>query len=127
MNIPKDLSYTKTHEWVKVTGSTAKVGITDFAQHELTDIVFAELPKKDAVLSKSKESAVIESVKTAADVYSPLSGRVVNVNQKVLEAPEILNNDPYGEGWLFELEVADSGELNELLTADEYKEIAGEK
>lgn len=124
MNIPKDLSYTKSHEWVKVTGSTAKVGISDFAQHELTDIVFAELPKENAVLQKGKECAVVESVKTAADVYAPISGRVIKVNQKVIDAPEVINHDPYGEGWLFEMEVANSDEVNELLTADEYKEIA---
>ncbi len=123
MNIPKDLSYTKTHEWVKVNGSMAKVGISDFAQHELTDIVFAELPKVNSVLVKGKECAVIESVKTAADVYSPLSGRVIKTNQKVADVPEILNNDPYGDGWLFELEISNSEELNELLTADEYKGI----
>jgi len=123
VNIPKDLSYTKTHEWVKVNGSMAKVGISDFAQHELTDIVFAELPKVNSVLVKGKECAVIESVKTAADVYSPLSGRVIKTNQKVADVPEILNNDPYGDGWLFELEISNSEELNELLTADEYKGI----
>jgi glycine cleavage system H protein len=125
MNIPKDLNYAKTHEWVKVTGSTAKIGISDFAQHELTDIVFAELPKINSALTKGKECAVIESVKTAADVYSPLSGRVIKINQKVADAPEILNNDPYGDGWLFEIEISNSEELNELLTADEYKAITG--
>lgn len=123
MNIPANLKYTKTHEWVKVTGNTARIGITDFAQQELTDIVFVELPKENAELSSGKGAAVVESVKTAADVYSPLSGKVIKLNQKAVEAPELLNSDPYGEGWLFELEIKDSGELDNLLTADEYKEI----
>lgn len=125
MNVPKDLSYAKSHEWIKVTGSTAKVGVSDFAQRELTDIVFVELPKENAVLIKGKECAVIESVKTAADVYAPISGRVIKLNKKVVEAPEIINHDPYGEGWLFELEIMNSAELNDLLTADEYREVAG--
>ena len=122
MNIPKDLSYANSHEWVKVTGSVARVGISDFAQQELTDIVFVEVPKAGSILTKGKECAVVESVKTAADIYSPLSGRVVKLNQKVIDAPEILNSDPYGDGWFFEMEISNSEELNELLTADEYKE-----
>lgn len=124
MNVPKDLNYTKSHEWVKVTGSIARVGITDFAQHELTDIVFVELPKENAVLSAGKGCVVLESVKTAADVYAPVSGRVVKINTKVTEAPEIVNNDPYGEGWLFEIEMSNKDELNSLLTSDEYEKIA---
>lgn len=123
MNILNNLNYTKTHEWVKVSGNIARVGITDFAQHELTDIVFVELPKEGAVLTKGKECAVVESVKTAADVYAPLSGRVVKLNQAVVEAPEIVNNDPYGEGWFFELEITNSSELNDLLTTEEYNEF----
>lgn len=123
MNIPANLKYTKTHEWVKVTGNTARIGITDFAQHELTDIVFAELPKQNAELVNGKSCTVLESVKTAADIYAPLSGIVTKLNEKVQEAPELVNNDPYGEGWLFELELKDSEELTNLLTADEYKEI----
>lgn len=125
--IPNNLNYTKTHEWVKTSGNIARIGITDFAQHELTDIVFVELPKEGAILNCGKECAVVESVKTAADMYAPLSGRVVKLNQNVVEAPELVNNDPYGEGWLFELEIVNSNELNDLLTPDEYKEIIGEK
>lgn len=127
MNIPANLKYTKTHEWVKVTGNTVRVGITDFAQHELTDIVFVELPKQGAELVCGKNCAVVESVKTAADVYAPISGRVMKINEKAQEAPELANNDPYGEGWLFEMEIKDSSELNNLLAPDEYKEITGEK
>lgn len=127
MNIPANLKYTKTHEWVKITGNTARVGITDFAQHELTDIVFVELPKKDAALSCGKGCCVVESVKTASDVYAPLSGRVIKINEKAQEAPELVNSDPYGEGWLFELEMKDSGEVSKLLTPDEYKKAVGEK
>lgn len=120
MQIPNNLSYTKTHEWVKMSGNIARVGITDFAQHELTDIVFVELPKQGAVLNRGKECAVVESVKTASDIYAPVSGRVVKLNQNVVEAPELINSDPYGDGWLFELEITNSSELNDLLTQDEY-------
>lgn len=127
MNIPSNLNYTKTHEWVKANGNIARVGITDFAQKELTDIVFVELPKQNTVISAGKECTVIESVKTAADIYAPVSGRVVKINQSVVEAPEIVNNDPYGEGWLFEVEITNSSELNNLLTAEEYKETIAEK
>lgn len=127
MQIPNNLNYTKTHEWAKVSGNIARVGITDFAQHELTDIVFVELPKQDAVLARGKECAVIESVKTASDIYAPISGRVIKLNQDVVEAPELVNSDPYGGGWLFELEITNSNELNDLLTPDEYKETIGEK
>lgn len=125
MNIPNDLNYNKSHEWIKVTGNTAKVGVSDFAQAELTDIVFVELPKEGTELNRGKECAVVESVKTAADIYAPLSGRVVKINQDVVEAPELINSDPYGQGWLFELELNNSGEVNDLLTADEYKESVG--
>lgn len=125
MNIPKDLKYTKTHEWIKTNGNTARIGITDFAQHELTDIVFAEIPKVDTELVSGKNCAVLESVKTAAEIYAPLSGRVLKANDKVTEAPELINTDPYGEGWLVEIDMQDNSELGNLLTADEYKEIIG--
>lgn len=121
MDIPKNLNYVKTHEWVKVSGSTARVGITDFAQHELTDIVFVELPKEGVVLTQGKGCVVLESVKTAADVYAPISGRVLKINTKVSDAPEIVNSDPYGEGWLFEMEISNKEEINNLLTAEEYE------
>lgn len=127
MNIPKDLNYTKTHEWAKVKGNIARVGITDFAQHELTDIVFVELPKEGTIITKGKECAVVESVKTASDIYAPVSGRVIKINQNIVEAPEIINNDPYGEGWFFEIEMSNSNELTELLTPDEYKDLIGGK
>lgn len=123
MQIPNNLSYTKTHEWVKITGNVARAGITDFAQHELTDIVFVELPKEGAVLIRGKECAVVESVKTASDIYAPISGRVIKLNHGVVEAPELVNSDPYGEGWLFELEITNSNELNDLLTPGEYNEL----
>lgn len=125
MNVQTNLKYTKTHEWIKINGTTAKIGLTDFAQHELTDIVFIELPNADAELIAGKNCAVVESVKTASDIYSPLSGRVIKLNEKVVEAPELVNNDPYGEGWLYEVEVKNSNELDNLLTSDEYKELIG--
>jgi glycine cleavage system H protein len=123
MNLPSNLSYTKSHEWVKVSGSVARVGVTDFAQHELTDIVFVELPKENSVLAAGKNCVVLESVKTAADVYSPVSGRVIKVNSKAAEAPEVVNHDPYGEGWLFEVEMSNSNEIDNLLTAAEYEQM----
>ena len=126
MNIPKGRNYTKTHEWVKTTGNIARVGITDFAQHELTDIVFAELPQEGARIKAGEQCVVVESVKTAADVYAPISGRVVKINHGVAEAPELINSDSYGEGWLFEVEMSQADELNNLLTAEEYREITGE-
>lgn len=127
MNIPANLKYAKTHEWAKISGNVAKIGISDFAQHELTDIVFVELPKQGNMIEKGKACIVLESVKTAADIYSPLTGNVIKINEKVQEAPELVNNDPYGEGWLFELEIKNSGEINNMLTPDEYKELIGEK
>lgn len=127
MNIPENLKYTKTHEWVKINGSTGRIGITDFAQHELTDIVFVELPKMGIELIRGKTCAVLESVKTAGDIYAPLSGKVTGLNEHVTEAPELVNTDPYGDGWLFELEIQPPDELETLLTPGEYRELTGER
>lgn len=123
MNIPQDLKYTKTHEWVKVEGNKAKVGITDFAQHEITDIVHIELPDNGKDVKKAQPAAVIESVKSAFDIYSPVSGKIVEINEAVLASPETVNNDPYAKGFLFTVEFADESELGDLLGADDYKNL----
>lgn len=123
MNIPQDLKYTKTHEWVKVEGNKAKIGITDFAQHEITDIVHIELPDNGKEVKKAQPAAVIESVKSAFDIYSPVTGKIVETNTGVLDSPEIVNQDPYNKGFLFTVEFSDNSELDDLLSAEEYKNL----
>jgi glycine cleavage system H protein len=123
MNIPENLKYTKTHEWIKIEGDKAKVGITDFAQHEITDVVHVELPEIGKSVKKEQPTAVIESVKSAFDIYSPLSGKIVKINEEVLSAPELINQDPYEKGFLFSVEFSDSSEISELLSSDDYKAI----
>jgi glycine cleavage system H protein len=117
------LKYTKTHEWVKITGNKARIGITDHAQEELTDIVFVELPTVGKEVKKGEELCVVESVKSVSEVYAPVSGKIVAVNTKLDESPEIINNKPYDDGWLVELEVNDKAELNSLLDAAGYKKV----
>jgi len=118
-----DLRYTKTHEWVKVEGNIAKVGITDHAQSELTDVVFVELPEIGKEVKKGEEVCTIESVKSVAEVYSPLTGKIINVNKDLENSPEKLNKSPYEEGWLFEVEIKDEKELDDLLSPDEYRKL----
>jgi glycine cleavage system H protein len=125
MNIPKDLKYTKTHEWARVEGDVAVIGITDHAQHELTDIVYVELPQVDARVETNKESAIVESVKAASDIYAPVSGDVTAVNNELAATPELLNKDPYGKGWMFKVRMSDPGQLGELLTAAQYAKHIG--
>jgi glycine cleavage system H protein len=117
------LKYTKTHEWVKITGNKARIGITDHAQEELTDIVFVELPAVGKEVKKGEELCVVESVKSVSEVYAPVSGKIVAVNTKLDESPEIINDKPYDDGWLVELEVKDKAELNGLLDAAGYKKV----
>ncbi|MDR1103830.1 MAG: glycine cleavage system protein GcvH [Endomicrobium sp.] len=121
MNTPQDLLYTKTHEWVKVEGNKVKVGITDFAQHEITDVVHVELPEIGRDVKKEQPAAVIESVKSAFDIYAPVSGKIIETNNKVLGNPELVNNSPYEEGYLFAIEFSNEKELGDLLKADDYK------
>jgi glycine cleavage system H protein len=116
-----DLKYTKTHEWVKIKGDTVLVGITDHAQGELTDIVFVELPEKNKDLKKGDELCVVESVKSVSEIYSPVSGKVVTINNKLEDTPETINQSPYDDGWIAELEVKDKAELSSLLDAESYK------
>ncbi|NQT81972.1 glycine cleavage system protein GcvH [bacterium] len=124
MEIPKELKYTKTHEWVVIRGETAVVGITDFAQQELTDVVYVELPELGKEVKAGGECAVVESVKAAVDIYSPLSGKIVKVNERLNDEPQLLNSDPYGDGWVFEIEPSDPAELEKLMTAEEYQKTA---
>ncbi|MEM0492943.1 MAG: glycine cleavage system protein GcvH [Candidatus Thermoplasmatota archaeon] len=118
-----DLKYTDTHEWVKVKGKTIRVGITDHAQSQLTDIVYVELPEVGKKVKKGEELCVVESVKSVSDVYAPVAGKVINVNKKIEDNPEIINSSPYDEGWLVELEVADPSEIDQLMDSVSYKKI----
>lgn len=113
--------YTKEHEWVRVEGDEATVGITDFAQGQLGDVVFVEVPEAGRAVSKGGEAAVVESVKAASDVYAPVSGTIVTGNQALVDQPDLVNTDPEGEGWFFKLTLGDNHELSELMDADQYK------
>src|SRR5258706_11860974 len=124
-NVPSDLKYAKSHEWVRVTGDAATIGITDHAQHELTDVVFVELPEVGRKLKAGEPCAVVESVKTASDIYSPVSGEVTEVNKKVVEEPALVNSQPYEGGWFFKIKLANAGEVNALLGPEEYKKQIG--
>jgi len=119
-NVPGDLKYAKSHEWVRVNGDTAVVGITDHAQHELTDVVFVELPEVGRKIKAGEACAVVESVKTASDIYSPLSGEVVEANKAVVDNPGLVNSEPYVGGWFFKLRLADANELSGLLGPEQY-------
>jgi glycine cleavage system H protein len=118
--VPADLKYAKSHEWVRLNGDVATVGITDHAQHELTDVVFVELPQVGRKLKAGEACAVVESVKTASDIYSPISGEIVAVNPKVVDSPALVNDQPYGDGWFFQVKVSDANELASLLSPGDY-------
>ena len=124
-NIPSDLKYTKSHEWVRVSGNTAAVGITDHAQHELTDVVFVELPEAGRKVKAGEACAVVESVKTASDIYSPVSGEVVELNKPVTDKPDLVNTEPYAGGWFFKIKLSNPAELNALLSPEQYKAQIG--
>ncbi len=119
--VRKDLKYTKEHEWIKIKDDIAVVGITDHAQAELTDIVFVELPEAGKEVKKGEELCVVESVKSVSEIYAPLSGRIVKVNSKLDDSPEIINESQYDDGWLVELEITDKSEVNSLIDAETYK------
>jgi glycine cleavage system H protein len=124
--VPADLKYAKSHEWVRANGDVATVGITDHAQHELTDIVFVELPQVGRKLKAGESCAVVESVKTASDIYAPISGEVTAVNQKVVDNPSLVNDQPYADGWFFQIKASGDGELASLLSPADYsKQIGG--
>ncbi len=125
-NIPSDLKYAKSHEWVRVNGTEATVGITDYAQHELTDVVFVELPALGKKLKAGESCAVVESVKTASDIYSPISGEVKEINKAVTDDPSLVNREPYSGGWFYKVTLAEPGELEQLLGPSQYKSQIGE-
>ncbi len=118
--IPSDLKYAKSHEWVRVSGDLATVGITDHAQHELTDIVFVELPESGRKIKAGDDCAVVESVKTASDIYSPVSGEVTEVNRAVVDDPALVNSDPYGDGWFYKIKLSNPAELSGLMSPAQY-------
>ena len=120
MNVPNNLKYAETHEWVRVEGNSAVVGLTDHAQHELTDIVYVEVPEIGGRVEAGQECAVVESVKAASDIYAPVSGDIVAVNEELSSAPELVNQDPFGKGWLFKIQMSDPGELGDLLSPGDY-------
>jgi glycine cleavage system H protein len=125
-NVPSDLKYAKSHEWVRVSGETATVGITDHAQHELTDIVFVELPAVGRLVKAGEACAVVESVKTASDIYSPVSGEITEVNPVVVDNPALVNTAPDTDGWLYKIKLSNPAELNALLSPEDYqKQIGG--
>jgi glycine cleavage system H protein len=121
--VRSDLKYTDTHEWIKIEGDFARVGITDHAQSELTDIVFVELPKIGKEIREGEELCVVESVKSVSEILAPISGKIANINKQIEESPEIINESPYDEGWLVEIEIVDMSEINALLNADSYKKM----
>lgn len=121
MNVPKELKYTKDHEWLSLDGDVATVGVTDFAQSELGDIVYVEVETLDETLEKEEVFGTVEAVKTVSDLFMPISGDVIEFNEKLETNPEVVNEDPYGEGWMIKIRVSDENELNELLSADDYE------
>ena len=123
--VPSDLKYAKSHEWVRLNGDVATVGITDHAQHELTDVVFVELPAVGRALKAGETCAVVESVKTASDIYSPVSGEVIAVNSKVVDTPSLVNDKPYEDGWFFQIKVRDVNEASSLLSPADYSAQIG--
>jgi len=125
MNIPSELKYTKDHEWIKIDGDIAIVGITDFAQGELGDIVYVEVETLDEELDREEVFGTVEAVKTVSDLFLPLSGEIVAFNETLESDPELVNTDPYGEGWMIKIKISDTSQIDDLLSADGYKEIIG--
>lgn len=125
MNVPADLKYTKEHEWVKLEGNIASIGVTDFAQGELGDIVYVDVDSVDEELNAGEVFGSVEAVKTVSDLFLPVSGKVTTFNEALEDEPELLNTDPYGAGWIIKVEVAEGFDLSTLLSADQYKEVIG--
>ena len=125
MNYPADFRYTKEHEWVQVEGNVAKIGITDHAQHELGDIVYVDLPKVGSTAEAGKTFGSVESVKAVSDIYSPVSGEIVEVNDTLSSAPETLNSDPHGAAWLIKVRMTTQDEIKQLMTAGDYQQYVG--
>ncbi|WP_396155587.1 glycine cleavage system protein GcvH [Flavobacterium sp.] len=125
MNIPSNLKYTKDHEWVLIDGDTATIGITDFAQKELGDIVYVEVETLDQSLDKEEVFGTVEAVKTVSDLFLPLSGEIIEFNDALEVSPEDVNSDPYGKGWMVKVKIANASEIEELLSSDDYKQLIG--
>ncbi|MEE1962207.1 glycine cleavage system protein GcvH [Allomuricauda taeanensis] len=125
MNIPSELKYTKDHEWVKIDGDIAIVGITDFAQGELGDIVYVEVETLDETLDKEEVFGTVEAVKTVSDLFLPLSGEIIEFNEVLEDEPEKVNTDPYGEGWMIKVKISDSSEIDDLMSDEDYKALIG--
>lgn len=120
--VPLDLYYTETDEWISIEGEIATVGITDYAQKKLKNIITVELPEKNRNVNKGESIGIVESIKAVADIYSPLTGVVVDVNEELLDKPELINHDPYGKGWIFKIKYSDKDEINELMTPEKYSD-----
>ena len=127
MDVPRELLYTSTHEWVRIKGNIAVVGITDYAQAQLSDLTYVELPGLNDEVSAEDEVGVVESVKAASDIYAPVSGEIVGINEAVTENPELINNEPYGGGWLFKIRMSEPSQADELLSAEAYEETIPEE
>ena len=125
MNVPAELKYTKDHEWIKIDGDVATIGITDFAQSELGDIVYVEVETVDEELEREEVFGTVEAVKTVSDLFLPLTGEIIEFNETLEGDPELVNNDPYGEGWMVKVKIAEVAQIEDLLSADDYKEIIG--
>ena len=122
MNTPNDIKYTKEHEWVSLDGETATIGITDYAQSQLGDIVFVEFPDINSEINQNETFGVIEAVKTVADLFAPVSGEIIEVNSSLEDSPNLINSDPYGSGWIIKVKIKDSNEYNGLMSSDVYDE-----
>ena len=125
MNLPGELKYTKDHEWVMIDGNTATIGITDFAQKELGDIVYVEVETLDQTLDKDEVFVTVEAVKTVSDLFLPLSGEIIEFNDSLESDPEKVNSDPYGDGWMVKVKISDASEINALLSSEDYKALIG--
>lgn len=126
MNLPENLKYTKDHEWVRIEGDVAYVGITDFAQSELGDIVYVDIDTVDKDINQEDVFGTVEAVKTVSDLFSPLSGTVLEFNDKLEGSPELVNSDPYGDGWIIKMSIADASQVEDLLTVEGYREVIGQ-
>ncbi|ONI87500.1 glycine cleavage system protein H [Actinosynnema sp. ALI-1.44] len=126
MSTPENLKYTPDHEWIAVNGDTARVGITDFAQEQLGDVVFVQLPEVGGTVSAKDSIGEVESTKSVSEIYAPLGGEVIAVNEELNDTPELINSDAFGEGWMFELKITNEAELGELLDADAYRALTGQ-
>jgi glycine cleavage system H protein len=127
MEFPQDLKYSKEHEWIKVEGQTVTIGITDYAQDSLGDVVYVELPNEGSTVAKDETFGVIESVKAVSDLYSPVSGNIAEVNDAIVDNPEVINEDPYGDAWILKVELASTDELDGLLSSEDYQQYIEEE